>query len=360
MKKKIIICVVCFLVLLVCWIFWYFLLGNKTTRKSDWDLHVLTSIDDKVVGDSMWCGTFQLVWNDMVNEVVKKDVEFNPQLKIVENLNKQTFTNKQLSPSSYYSIENGIKDKFDETSVILDQWADWNNIPQSDDYYDWKDEKKYWFYAMLKKIFKFKNIFDQLDNWKFANKYNNIKYFWIDEDSSSKLYKQVYVYYYNSDSDFAVALKTNEWEEVILARWIWWNSFMDIYGNILRNEEKYQWKHYFTENDYLKVPELNLKNLTEFDELENKEFPLAEPNRTWKIDKALQTIELKLDKEWWEIKSEAWIAMTVSKESMPMGKPKIEYRYFYFNKPYVMFLKEADKDLPYFAAQISDITLFQK
>jgi hypothetical protein len=51
----------------------------------------------------MWCGTFQLVWNDMVNEVVKKDVKFTPQLKIVENLNKQTFTNKQLSPSSYYS-----------------------------------------------------------------------------------------------------------------------------------------------------------------------------------------------------------------------------------------------------------------
>jgi hypothetical protein len=39
---------------------------------------------------------------------------------------------------------------------------------------------------------------------------------------------------------------------------------------------------------------------------------------------------------------------------------KHEYRYFYFDKPYVMFLKEADKDLPYFAAQISDITLFQK
>jgi hypothetical protein len=43
-----------------------------------------------------------------------------------------------------------------------------------------------------------------------------------------------------------------------------------------------------------------------------------------------------------------------------MKKPEIEHRYFYFDKPYVMFLKEADKDLPYFAAQISDITLFQK
>lgn len=42
-----------------------------------------------------------------------------------------------------------------------------------------------------------------------------------------------------------------------------------------------------------------------------------------------------------------------------MDPPKIEYRYFYFNEPYLMFLKEENKDLPYFAAQISDITLFQ-
>ena len=369
MKKGIIIGIICFVVLLVCWIFWYFLLSNKTTRKSDWNLHVLTSIDDKVVGDSMWCGTFQLVWNDMVNEVVKKDVVFSPQLEIVKNLNKQTFTNKQLSPNSYYSkfwlltldlkkeIENWIKEKFNETSDILDQWADWSNVPQSDDYYDWKDEKKYWFYAMLKKIFKFENVFDQLDDWKFDNKYDNIKYFWIKWNSDSSLYKQIYVYYYNSDDDFAVALKTKEWEDVILARWVKWNSFVDVYNNILKNGKKYGWKHNFTSNDYLKVPELKVKTLTEFSELEDRAF-FANDWDVCRIDKALQTIELKLDKEWGEIKSEAWIAMT-KWNSIAMNPPKIEYRYFYFDKPYVMFLKEEDKDLPYFAAQISDITLFQ-
>ena len=374
MKKGIIIGIICFVVLLACWLGWYYLLKNNKwltnpSWESDWNLHVLTSIDDEVVGDSMWCWTFQLVWNDMVNEIVKQDVVFSPQLKIVENLNKQTFTNKELSPNSYYSkfwlltldlkeeIENWIKEKFNETSDILDQWADWSDVPQSDDYYEWKDEKKYWFYAMLKKIFKFENVFDQLKKWKFDNKYSNIKYFWIDEDSSSKLYKQVYVYYYNSDSNFAVALKTKEWEDVILARWIWWDSFVDIYNSILKNEKKYVWEHYFTEDDYLKVPELNLKTLNEFYEIEDKEF-YANNWDISKIDKALQTIELKLDKEWWEIKSEAWIWMAIKWEAIEISKP--EYRYFYFDKPYIMFLKEADKDLPYFAAQISDITLFQK
>ena len=387
MKKKIIIGIVCFLVLLVCLLWRYYLShkensdyivdlwGNNewiynTSWESDWSIHVLTSIDDEVLGDSMWCGTFQLVWNDMVNEVVKKDVEFNPQLKIVKNLNKQTFTKKQLSPSSYYSkfwlltldlkkeIENWIKEKFNETSDILDQWADWSQVPQSDDYYDWKDEKKYWFYAMLKKIFKFENVFDQLDNWKFGDEYDNVKYFWIKWSSSNKLYKQVYVYYYNSDDDFAVALKTKEWEDVILARWIWGNSFMDIYNNVLKNEKKYEWNHYFTEDDYLKVPELKVKTLTEFSELEDRAF-FANDWDVCRIDKAMQTIELKLDKEGGEIKSEAWIVMDKS-NWISMNPPKIEHRYFYFDKPYVIFLKEADKDLPYFAAQISDVTLFQK
>ena len=93
-----------------------------------------------------------------------------------------------------------------------------------------------------------------------------------------------------------------------------------------------------------------------FIELEDKEF-MAANNWTCKIDKALQTIELKLDEKWWEIKSEAWISMTAT-NSISSEPPK-EHRYFYFDKPYIMFLKESNKDLPYFAAQISDITLFQ-
>ena len=378
MKKQIIFWIICAIVWLACGFGWMYFFQNKpsrfnnTLRKSDWNLHVLTSIDDKIVGDSMWCWTFQLVWNDMVNEVVKKDVVFTPQLEIVKNLNKQTFTNKQLSPGSYYSkfwlltldlkeeIENGIKENFNETSDILDQWAGWSNVPQSDDFYEWERIKKYLFYAMLKKKFEFDNVFDQLHNWKFANKYNNIKYFWIDKSSSSKLYKQVYVYYYNSDSDFAVALKTKEWEDVILARWIWWNSFMDVYNNILKKDKKYEWNHYFAEDDYLKVPELKVKTINEFLELENKIFyPMENDVICW-IEKALQSIELKLDKELWEIKSEAWIAMWWESMWISDKPPKVEHRYFYFDKPYVMFLKESDKDLPYFAAQISDITLFQK
>lgn len=384
MNKTVIFCICCAIFWVICWaLIKIFFFGESSDPKnvprtdyprntweniwkSNWDIHVLTSIDDDVVNNSMWCWTFQLVWNDMVNNIVKKDVVFSPQLKSVENLNKQTFTNKELSSNSYYSkfwlltldlkdeIEKWIEKKFNETSDILDQ-LDWSNVPQSDSYYRGKSEKKYWFYAMLKKIFKFEKAFDERDAWKFADEYNNIRYFWIKWSSSDQLYNQVYIYYYNSDKDFAVALKTLEWEDVILARWLGSGSFTDIYESILRKENNYQWKHYFTEDDYLKVPELRFKTLTEFYELENKEFEA----KNWNIcgiQKALQTIELELNKEWWSIKSEAWLEMSEG-SIWPMFE--IEHRYFYFDGPYIMMLKESNKNLPYFAAQISDITLFQ-
>ena len=331
-------------------------------------LHISTSIDDDMIGNSLWCGTFQLVWNDLIDEIVKQDVVFHPQLQIVENLNKKTFSNEYISPDSYFSkfglltldlkeeIENWIKEKFDETSDILDL-LDWSDVPQSDEDYDLIGDKRYWFYAMLKKIFNFETVFDELDVWKFDDKYDNVEYFWINWDSDNQLYKQVYVYYYNSDDDFAVALQTKEWEEIRLARWADWKSLLDIYKDILVKKNKYEWNYKFTEFDYLKVPNLKTKTLTEFKNLENHSFSTA----SWEsylIGKALQAIEFELNKSGWYIKSEAWVDITKSASAiMPQ---EIEHRYFYFDKPFVMFWKETDKNLPYFAAQISDITLFQE
>ena len=49
------------------------------------------TLEDEIENDTIWCGTFQLIWNDMKNDIVKGDIEFEPQLKVVENLNKETF-----------------------------------------------------------------------------------------------------------------------------------------------------------------------------------------------------------------------------------------------------------------------------
>ena len=73
-----------------------------------------------------------------------------------------------------------------------------------------------------------------------------------------------------------------------------------------------------------------------------------------KIDKALQTIDFSLDKTGGQVVSEA--GMSVQQN----GIEELEdIRNFNFDKEFVVFVREKDKTLPYFALNVSDIEDFQ-
>ena len=44
------------------------------------DITVVPTMQDNITADSAWCATFQLVWNEMKDEVVRQDVVFEPQI----------------------------------------------------------------------------------------------------------------------------------------------------------------------------------------------------------------------------------------------------------------------------------------
>ena len=127
---------------------------EKIKKEGTEETDVLPTLIDQITKDSCWCGTFQLVWNDMKNKVVKGDVVFTPQVKIADNLNKETFTEEMLSEDHYYKtyglktlelkkkIEKGIKKKFNQDSDILDDF-DW-----SEDSLD-KNGTRYFFYTIF-------------------------------------------------------------------------------------------------------------------------------------------------------------------------------------------------------------------
>lgn len=338
--------------------------NNQENKKNVNDIEVLATMQDELKEDSTWCGTFQLVWNDMQNELVKQDIVFTPQLNIVENLNKQSFKENDISKDSYYKkwglknlelkeeIEKGIKEKFDETSDILDG-LDWSEAGLNDE--NDASTDRYLFYAMLKKKFEFEKEFTKLKEGNFANKYKNVKYFGIDEETEEKVRNQVEVLYYNSDEDFAVILNTKELEQVILIRNPEGKTFEEIYENVNKKVEDFEGNRVFTEQDTLKVPDIDIDLFKQYNELQNQEFVLSNGD-TGEIIAAMQTIKMKLNNKGGEIKSEAAIDMKTL--SAVMNKPE-EKRDFNFDDNYAIFLKESDKDLPYFAANIEDITLFQ-
>ena len=316
-------------------------------------LSVVTSLEDEITSNTAWCGTFNLIWNDLKNDLAKQDIIFSPQPKMVDNLNKGTFNTSYLSEDSYYKvygtptpefkkqIEKAIKEKFNETSSILDDF-NWENGQDGD----------HFLYVMLKKQFEFPKVFTKLENGDFG-KYKNVKYFGIDSSTDEAVRDQVEVLYYNSSSDFAIKLKTKQNDEVIISRGNTENNFGDIFKSITEKSSKYKGMHSFSETDKLKIPKISFNLKQEITEVENKPYTFSNGD-IYYIEKALQTIEFDLDEKGGRIKSEAGM-MTKLSAAMPE-----EPREFMVDDTFTIFLKEKGKDLPYFAAQISDISQVQE
>ena len=327
---------------------------NNTQIKETEGITTTTSLEDEIQTNAIWCGTFQLIWNDLKNDIAKQDIVFTPQSKIVENLNKETFTTKDISEKYYYKkigtptialkqeIEKAIQDKFNEKSDILDSFN-----------WDGKSKEDYFLYAMLKKEFQFEKTFDEFENGRFGKEYDNVKYFGIKNASDDEQRGQITVLYYDSSENFAIKLKTKQEDEVILCKNPKGKTFNEIYKNIEDKEANFKGNKNIEEKEIVKIPNIKLNEKAEFSELENKPFFFSNGN-SYLIEKAMQTIQLELDKTGGKIKSEA--GMMVSMTSLEMPEEK---RDFLIDDTFAIFLKENGKDNPYFAGKISDITKFQ-
>lgn len=318
---------------------------------------VVPSIKDKISSDTAWCATFQLVWNDMKDELVGQDVVLTPQLEMVSNLNEETFTEDMISDDYYYKkygvkslelkeeIKKGIKEKFNEESEILDLF-EWSEEI---------DENRYFFYTMLKREFEFPKVFDVLETGSFGEKEDGVKYFGIDSNSDKVLREQVKVLFYNSEDEFAVLLETKNGDEVILYKGPEGETFQEIYNNMIEKEKNYKGDKYLLSIDKLKVPYITFKEKREYDEFAGKPFKTADGGIA-QIEKAIQTIEFELTEKGGKIKSEA--AIDVTKNAI-VFEPK-EPRNFYVDDTFTMFLREEGRGVPYFATIISDIEKVQE
>ena len=302
----------------------------------------------------LWVGTFQLVWNDLMDGIIKGPVKFtggNPAM--VKALNKQSFKAEDLSESSYYKtygetspelkseIETAIKEKFNETSDILDG-MDWT-----------KGEGKYTVYAMLKKDFKFMTAFDKLKPARFAHSLSKVNYFGIDNKSNKILDDMVHVLFYNSSNDFAVAIVTDGADILYLYRTADNKTFDKLYADMRDKEAEFMGNREFGAKDELKIPDINLYKMRSFNELCGHRIKGTD----FEIDQAIETVDFKMNNEGVKLKSEALI-MTKMTALLPseISKP----RKFFFDDTFVMFLQEGDKEQPYFALRVHDVALINK
>ena len=319
---------------------------------------VVPTLDDEITSDSSYCATFQLVWNDMKNKVIKKDIVFDPEEQEATNLNKEGFNEDMISEDYYFKafgpksqqlkeeIIKGIKEKFNQTSDVLDDF-DWGEGKL-----DSPDLRRYFFYTMLYREFEYKERFMILEDSSFGN-YKNIKYFGVNSKSSSEARNQIIVLFYNSKDDFAIKLTTKSNDEVILYKNPKGKTFNEIYSGITDETNKYTGHRNFEKEDEFKAPMINFNVKREYSELQNKPFYDNE-NREYVIEKAIQTINFKLDEKGGRVKSEAAID-TKNTSALPTKEP----RYFNVDDTFAIFLKESSRDMPYFAARIDNIKKYQ-
>lgn len=302
----------------------------------------------------VWVGTFQLAWNELMEQIVKGSVEFEGSTPLlVKELNKQAFKATDLSEDSYYTtsgkvspelkiaIEKAIKEKFNEKSDVLNS-LNWTPAPE-----------KYLVYSMLKKDFKFLTAFDKLKPAKFGSKRGKVDYFGIDKNSNKALDRNVGVMFYNSSNDFAIKIFTKGKDILYLYRTDDNKSFDKLYSDMFAKRSKYKGPFDFKSDDEFKVPNISLYSEKSFDEVAGKQIKGTD----MMIDKALETIDFKMDNEGVKLKSEAVIMTTLC--ALPFEE-KVQPRKFYFDDTFVLFLQEIEKDSPYFALRVKDVQQINK
>lgn len=325
------------------------------SKKGDETLELVPVMSSKTDQQNrVWVGTFQLVWNDFMDNIVKAPVKFTDEKSTLANeLNKQKFKADMLNPDTYYKtygaitpelkvqIETALKEKFNETSDILGN-INWTPGPE-----------KYLVYAMLKKDFKFLTAFDKLKPARFANTKGKVDYFGIDKNSESILRQTVRVLFYNSEDDFALSIRTDGEDVIYLYRTSEDKPFDKLYSDMHVKQAGYIGTSTFNKFDTMKVPNVSLYKMQSYPELCNK--PIKDTKMM--ITDAMQTVDFKMDNEGVKLKSEAAIATAMSaRPNMEVPKP----RQFYLDDTFVLFLQESGKKLPYFALRVNDINLVNK
>ena len=299
----------------------------------------------------IWVGTFQLVWNELTDKIVKAPVKFlDFDSQMANNLNQKQFKKSNLNEKSYYvksgivspalkaEIERNIKSKFHETSDILKMF-DFTYNPE-----------KIFVYAMLKKDFRFTNAFDKLATGNFGNSQEKVKYFGINDNSNPKLYKNVSVLFYNDDNDFAVKLYTKGKDEVLLYRTNDDKTFDKYYAELNDKTAKYSGDKNFVKNDTLTIPDIKLYQETSFNELEGHQIV----GTNMQIDKTIETVDFRMNNKGVKLKSEAAIMLRC------MSLAPRDGRDFTFNNNFVLFLIEKNQNTPYYAMKVSDVAAINK
>lgn len=303
---------------------------NNTNHKVNMKPSYQTTLDENTV-NNLWVGTLDLAWKDLKEKIGLDKIELKGEMpQIAKDLNESIFS-KEMLDSNDYEI------KVERTAT-----------------------NGYKIEATLDKELNFLEVFDNFSNdykWTFGDSEEYIKYFGINNSSSEKMNKNIEILFYNKISennfhsnDFAIKLKTKEGDEIILYRTDDNKSFDEYYEDIKNKSKEYTGRTEFEEDDELRIPYVRVNGIISYDELYEKEIINTENLCIFDV---IQNVNFSLNEKGCNLSSKA----TMVTEYMGIGD---DTKLCYFQDKFVIFMKEADIENPYFALKVDNTDILEK
>ena len=303
---------------------------NNTNHNISMNPSYQSTLDENTI-NNLWVGTLDLAWKKLENQLGKERIDLEDgNLPIVDDLNSSTFTKDMLDSNDYNitverTITNGYK---------ID--------------------------TSLNKELHFLEVFDNFSNdytWTFGDSEEFIKYFGINNASSEEINKNIEVLFFNRNDDnsamsddFAIKLKTQEGDEIILYRTNENKNFDEYYKDIQEKTNAYTENREFAEDDELRIPYVRVTGMIAHNELYSKY--IKDTNGLYFTD-VIQNVNFYLNEKGCNLSSQ----VTMVTEYLSTS---INARYCYFNDQFVIFMKEANSSQPYFALKVDNTDILEK
>lgn len=169
--------------------------------------------------------------------------------------------------------------------------------------------------------------------------------------------KNIEVLFYNKignesllSNDFAIKLKTKEGDEIILYRTDDKKTFAEYYKDIENKANIYIGSKEFSEIDELRIPYVRVNGMISYDELYGKEIKDSKGLYVYDV---IQDVNFSLNEKGCNLSSKA----TMITEYMSISETT---KLCYFTDTFIIFMKEANSENPYFALKVDNTDILEK
>ena len=306
----------------------------------------------------LWCGTFQLAWNEACSlaggdlRLVNFQADSLIQSPIAAALNQHSFTKDCIDEASYVAMSGLVSDKTREKIVNAVKnklgfdprlLPEKGLTPRPHDFVA---------YACLWKKLSFPMPFERLDDsFRFANK--QVRAFGLGKTKASHeaMCPQVLVLDYQNEDDFVIELKTTAaGDRLILAKVQPKGTLGEMAATIRARSLKRPGQPAGT-NDVLIVPRVSLDIIRHFSEIENHWLVPVGRNVAPDLflQSAMQSTKFEMNEKGVELLSEAHMAFACAQEREPV-RPHI----MVFDKPFLVTLERNDARMPFFVLWVDN------